>query len=207
LKVSSLMKDVAMSPSHGGVSADAVLQYEKKIKLLEEQTAMIDKDNYYYKHANKDLKAALKEQVLVTEGIKSQAAAAVSAREQLQQYCSQLESEISNLKGFLSRTNVTQTVRLSSRELRPLSAHEVHPDAHPSVRVVLFIISHLNLQVRQKIQTSRDGPIVPVDLELSSASDYGGGRHWRVARASNDVAAGVSAGGAFAGVPDDFDHR
>ena len=135
LKVGSLMKDVAMSPSHGGVSADAVLQYEKKIKLLEEQAAMIDKDNYYYKHANKDLKAALKEQVLVTEGIKSQAATALSAREQLQQYCSQLESEISNLKGFISRTNATQTVRLSSRELRPLSAHEVHrpgPLAHIS---------------------------------------------------------------------------
>jgi hypothetical protein len=125
LKVASLMKDVAMSPSHGGVSADAVLQYEKKIKLLEEQAAMIDKDNYYYKHANKDLKAALKEQSLVTEGIKSQAMTALSAREQLQQYCSQLESEISNLKGFISRTNVTQTVRLSTRELRPLSAHEV----------------------------------------------------------------------------------
>jgi hypothetical protein len=61
--------------------------------------------------------------------------------------------------------------------------------------------------VRQKIQSSRDGPIVPVDLELSSASDYGGGRHWRAARSSNDIDAGVSAGGAFAGVPDDFDHR
>jgi chromosome segregation ATPase len=127
LKVASLMKDVAMSPSHGGVSADAVLQYEKKIKLLEEQTAMIDKDNYYYKHANKDLKAALKEQVLVTESIKSQAATSNAAREQLQHHCAQLESEISNLKGFLSRTNATQTVRLSSRELRPLSAKEV-PD-------------------------------------------------------------------------------
>ena len=137
LKVASLMKDVAMSPSHGGVSADAVLQYEKKIKLLEEQTAMIDKDNYYYKHANKDLKAAIKEQVLVSEGMKSQAAAALAAREQLQQYCSQLESEISNLKGFLSRTNVTQTVRLSSRELRPLSAHEV-PAPSFLFGVVLF---------------------------------------------------------------------
>jgi hypothetical protein len=136
LKVASLMKDVAMSPSHGGVSADAVLQYEKKIKLMEEQTAMIDKDNYYYKHANKDLKAALKEQVLVSEGMKSQAAAALAAREQLQQYCSQLEGEISNLKGFLSRTNVTQTVRLSSRELRPLSAHEVRAFL-PSTRFVL----------------------------------------------------------------------
>jgi chromosome segregation ATPase len=202
LKVTSLMKDVAMSPSHGGVSADAVLQYEKKIKLLEEQTAMIDKDNYYYKHANKDLKAALKEQVLVTEGIKSQVATAVSAREQLQQYCSQLENEITNLKGFLSRTNVTQTVRLSSRELRPLSAHEVRHGAHVKAGCFVLIIP----QVRQKIQTSsRDGPIVPVDLESSSASNFGAGRSWRVAR-SNDTASGA-AGGVFAGVPDDFDHR
>jgi hypothetical protein len=61
-------------------------------------------------------------------------------------------------------------------------------------------------QVRQKIQTSRDGPVIPVDLELSSVSDYGAGRHWRVARRSNDGAAVVSAGGAFS-VPDDFDER
>lgn len=205
LKVASLMKDVAMSPSHGGVSADAVLQYEKKIKLLEEQTAMIDKDNYYYKHANKDLKAALKEQVLVTEAIKSQAATALSAREQLQQYCSQLESEISNLKGFLSRTNATQSVRLSSRELRPLSAHEVRFCASRSGMVPSF--HSFSFQVRQKIQTSRDGPVIPVDLELSSVSDYGAGRHWRVARTSNDGGSGgANAGGAFS-VPDDFDER
>ena len=55
------------------------------------------------------------------------------------------------------------------------------------------------------MQTSRDGP--PLDLELSRVSDYGGGRHWRVARESSDTAAGGGGGAAFAGVPDDFDHR
>ena len=48
--------------------------------------------------------------------------------------------------------------------------------------------------------------MVPVDLELSSVSDYGAGRHWRVARRSNDGASGANAGGAFS-VPDDFDER
>ena len=38
-------------------------------------------------------------------------------------------------------------------------------------------------------------------------SDYGGSRHWRVARGSTDGSGGAAAGGAFAGVPDDFDHR
>jgi hypothetical protein len=58
--------------------------------------------------------------------------------------------------------------------------------------------------VRQKLQTSRDGPL---DLELSNVSDYGSGQQWRVARASNYSAKEVFAGGAFAGVADDFDHR
>jgi hypothetical protein len=60
--------------------------------------------------------------------------------------------------------------------------------------------------VKQKIQTSRDGPPAVGDLELSNVSGYGGSRHWRVARISSDVGGGV-AGIAFAGVPDDFDNR
>ncbi len=61
--------------------------------------------------------------------------------------------------------------------------------------------------MRQKIQTSRDGPPAQGDLELSNVSDYGGGRHWRVPRASDDIVGGAVAGVAFAGVPDDFDQR
>jgi hypothetical protein len=61
--------------------------------------------------------------------------------------------------------------------------------------------------VRQKIQTSRDGPPAHGDLELSNVSDYGGSRHWSIARASNEIVGGGGASGAFAGVPDDFDHR
>jgi uncharacterized membrane-anchored protein len=92
---------------------------ESAVKQRDEQIQLLEKDNYYYRQTNRELKKRLRD-VLGTVD---------KEKKQWQKDRQQLLQEIENLKEFVCQDPVAnslrQVVRRSVAELRPLTPDEI----------------------------------------------------------------------------------
>mmetsp|Transcript_21757 Transcript_21757/g.51778 ORF Transcript_21757/g.51778 Transcript_21757/m.51778 type:complete len:640 (+) Transcript_21757:262-2181(+) len=100
LKVQMLLKQISSAPRPQlvGSEQEVVLTLEKKLRTLEEQVSLMDKDNFYYKHSNKELKRKLRELVAASEHERYELEAARDENQRLQVANRRLTDHVDNLK-------------------------------------------------------------------------------------------------------------
>lgn len=109
----------------GAVDEERV-EVEKKLGLLQEQVGMLDKDNFYYKQSNSNLKRRLRELTAAGEQEREKIEKLESEEDLIKKRNAALEEELSNLKKFLAVTVPgAAPVRISRQELRPLTPADV----------------------------------------------------------------------------------
>jgi hypothetical protein len=80
--------------------------------------ATLDKDNFYYKQSNANLKRRLRELTAAADADRE-------ARERAEARGAALEAQLANLKGYVETAVGAAHVRLSRQELRPLTPADV----------------------------------------------------------------------------------
>jgi len=92
---------------------------------MQEQIAMLDKDNFYYKQSNMNLKRKLRELTSAGEHEREVMEQSLKELEEAKSRNAKLEAELANLRGYVHKTVGASAVRVSRQELRPLSAKDV----------------------------------------------------------------------------------
>ena len=87
--------------------------------------SLLDKDNYYYKQTHRELKRRMRELLETCDADRAAVEDALAARDTAQKELADTREELANLKQYMRRNAVTESVRLSATSLRELSAHEV----------------------------------------------------------------------------------
>ena len=109
------------------VSAVVEGDVQRLIGMQQEQIQLLDKDNFYYKETNREIKRKLRELLANVDQDKvemeAKLARAVASKGELERLNNNLMDELENYKGHLKDRGAA--IRLSRADLRPLTAEQV----------------------------------------------------------------------------------
>lgn len=180
LEKQSLLRQLRAHRADGGAGAEGAAQLQRALREREDQVAALERDNFYFKAAAKELRRQLREAQAAggaEGGAPPPAAVPEGDAERLRRENALLANELTNLKTYLLRNPSAQMVRVSKREQTLLSPHPAGP-AGPEARVTgappppasaLPHHRHAHAQPQQAAAPPRPRPTTAHDASLSSA--------------------------------------
>ena len=122
-----LERAVPTAEAAAKVSAVVEGDVQRLIGMQQEQIQLLDKDNFYYKETNREIKRKLRELLANVDQDKvemeAKLARAVASKGELERLNNNLMDELENYKGHLKDRGAA--IRLSRADLRPLTAEQV----------------------------------------------------------------------------------
>ena len=121
--------ELAVPTAEAAAKVSAVVEgdVQRLIGMQQEQIQLLDKDNFYYKETNREIKRKLRELLANVDQDKvemeAKLARAVASKGELERLNDNLMKELENYKGHLKDRGAA--IRLSRADLRPLTAEQV----------------------------------------------------------------------------------
>eukprot|EP00164_Ancoracysta_twista_P004754 GFYU01006438.1.p1 GENE.GFYU01006438.1~~GFYU01006438.1.p1 ORF type:complete len:1605 (-),score=614.63 GFYU01006438.1:18-4832(-) len=125
LKIQDLYKQLESAtrpPSEGPADEGSK---EKALLERDEHIAILEKDNFYYKQTNRDLKRKLREVVAANESDRHAMEKERSRSTRLGDVNKSLLDELHNLKSYVQKHDGMSSVRISASQVRPMTQEDV----------------------------------------------------------------------------------